>query len=65
MSQANTSYLIDTFSALGHRLSNPNEQLQQIIADEHHYNAWFTPQSVENAVKAIGAMLNERDLEKW
>jgi hypothetical protein len=65
MSQATTIFLIDAFSQLGGRLANPNEQLQQLIADEHHYNAWFTPQSVENAVKAIGGMLNKSDLEKW
>jgi len=65
MSQATTIYLIDTFSQLGERLAQPNEQLQQLIADEHHYNAWFTPQSVENAVKAIGGMLNKEDLTTW
>ncbi|MEO6522289.1 MAG: acyl-CoA reductase [Mucilaginibacter sp.] len=65
MSQATTKFLIDTFSQLGQRLATPNQQLQQLIADEHHYNAWFTPHSVENAVKAIGGMLNKEGLEKW
>lgn len=65
MSQANTLYLIDTFSELGRQLANPNESLQQLITDEHHYNAWFTPLNTLNAVKAIGKMLNRADLEKW
>ncbi|EHQ29418.1 hypothetical protein [Mucilaginibacter paludis] len=65
MSQANTLYLIDTFSELGRQLANPDESLQQVITNEHHYNAWFTPPNTLNAVKAIGRMLNREDLEKW
>lgn len=65
MSQATTINLINTFAELGRRLSNPDEQLQQLILSEQHYNAWFTPLSVANAVKAIGGMLNEKDLKKW
>ncbi|HEX3384705.1 MAG TPA: acyl-CoA reductase, partial [Mucilaginibacter sp.] len=30
-----------------------------------HYNAWFTPENVEHAVKAIGQMLNKDDLQSW
>jgi hypothetical protein len=65
MSQATILYLIDTFAELGHRLTNPNEELQQLIEDEHHYNAWFTPLSTANAVKGIGKMLNREDLTLW
>lgn len=65
MSQANTTYLTETFAQLGQRLLNPDEQLSELIASEQHYNAWFTPLNVTNAVKAIGAMLNEGDIATW
>ncbi|RKR82717.1 hypothetical protein BDD43_2902 [Mucilaginibacter gracilis] len=65
MSQATPQYLTDTFAQLGHRLSNPDDTLQQLILSEQHYNAWFTPLSVANAVKAVGGMLNKADLSKW
>lgn len=65
MSKFNINYLSDVFSTLGNELSYPNENLSAIIQDEHYYNAWFTPQSVENAVKALGKMLNKNDLLKW
>lgn len=57
--------LISTFAALGEELLNPSEQLLQIIRQERQYNAWFTPESVLQAVKAIGKMLNQADLERW
>jgi hypothetical protein len=65
MSKFTTKELITAFSKLGQQLSNPDEQLTELINTEHIYNAWFTPQSVENAVKAIGYMLNEADLVTW
>lgn len=65
MSKLNKNYLIDVFSTLGERLSFPDEQLNAIISDEYHYNAWFTPQNVKYAVKAIGEMLNRKDLTIW
>jgi hypothetical protein len=57
--------LIEIFTSLGQKLSHHDEQLSAIIAAEHNYNAWFTPQSVGEAVAAIGKMLNKADLEKW
>ncbi|MDB5137728.1 MAG: acyl-CoA reductase [Mucilaginibacter sp.] len=65
MSKFNINYLADVFSTLGGQLSYPNEELTAIIQDEHYYNAWFTPVSVENAVKALGRMLNQQDLLTW
>lgn len=65
MSKINIQSLVNTFSALGEQLSNPNEQLIDVINDELHYNAWFTPQNVEKAVKAVGASLNHNDLHTW
>lgn len=65
MSKLNKNYLIDVFSTLGTQLSYPDEQLNAIINDEYHYNAWFTPQNAGRAVTSIGKMLNKEDLTKW
>jgi len=65
MSKINIKHLIDTLSALGEELSKPNGQLTDIINDEMHYNAWFTPANVQKAVEAIGASLNRANLETW
>ncbi|MDB4924559.1 acyl-CoA reductase [Mucilaginibacter sp.] len=65
MSKFNIKELINTFSQLGQQLSAPDEELAELINNEHRYNAWFTPASVERAVKAIGQMLNEAELTTW
>jgi len=65
MSKFDINYLTDVFSTLGRQLSCPDEELSAIIEDEHYHNAWFTPASVENAVKALGQMLNKDDLSTW
>jgi hypothetical protein len=65
MSKFNKTKLINSFSELGTQLSNPNQQLSEIINDERQYNAWFTPESVFKAVKSIGEMLNHQSLTTW
>jgi hypothetical protein len=65
MSKFNKTKLINSFSQLGTQLSNPNQQLSEIINDERQYNAWFTPESVFKAVKSIGEMLNRQSLTTW
>lgn len=65
MSKFEIPYLADIFSTLGTQLSCPDDELSAIIRDEHHYNAWFTADSVEKAVKAIGRQLNKKDLLTW
>ncbi len=57
--------LAETLSALGEKLLNPSEELLQLIDRERQFNAWFTPESVLQAVQAIGKMLNYNDLERW
>ena len=59
------SNLIEVFSELGRRLINPTDELQEIIDTERQYNAWFTPENVAMAIKAIGETLNPNSLEKW
>ena len=65
MSNFNAIALADTLSALGKQLSSPDEQLTELINDELHYNAWFTPANVMKAVTSIGNSLNTADLETW
>lgn len=65
MSKFTIQELIFNFYTLSQQLSNPDENLKAVIDTEHIYNQWFTPQSVENAVKAIGKTLNETDLTEW
>jgi hypothetical protein len=65
MSKFTIDYLIDVFSTLGRQLSYPDEDLTAIIQDEHYFNAWFTPSSVEKAVRTTGDMLNSESLSTW
>jgi len=65
MSKFNIKNSINSFSALGKQLIAPDAQLMAIIEDERYHNAWFTPDSVLQAVTAIGKMLNEDDLQTW
>jgi|SRR6185312_1033151 len=65
MSKFNKAALIGAFSRLGEQLNDPDAQLLTVINNEKQYNAWFTPESVLNAVKAIGVMLNPHELAKW
>jgi hypothetical protein len=65
MSKFSTPQLINAFARLGEYLSNPDEQLSEIINSEQQYNAWFTPANVKKAVTAIGKTLNADDLSAW
>ncbi|WP_184550266.1 acyl-CoA reductase [Mucilaginibacter sp. FT3.2] len=65
MSKINIKNSINSFSSLGKQLIAPDAQLMNIIEDERYHNAWFTPESVLEAVTAIGKMLNETDLQTW
>lgn len=60
-----TKQRLTAFAKLGGVLGTPDEQLIQLINSAKQFNAWFTPESTENAVKAIAHMLNSTDLEEW
>ncbi len=60
-----TKQRLAAFAKLGGVLSAPDEQLIHLINSAKQFNAWFTPESTENAVKAIAGMLNSSDLKKW
>ena len=42
-----------------------NEPLEHCISNEYHYNAWFTPYFIRQAIQAIARMLQENDLNSW
>lgn len=65
MSKIKKNQIISAFTALGERLNNPDSALQNLIDTECHYNAWFTPESTLQAVKAIGDSLNNAALTQW
>jgi hypothetical protein len=65
MSKIIANTLINSLSDLGNYLSQPDDELTDIINNELYYNAWFTPANVHKAVVAIGQMLNEADLSTW
>ncbi|MES2110389.1 MAG: acyl-CoA reductase [Bacteroidota bacterium] len=65
MSKIDKTALIEIFSQLGARLSQPDETLSQLINTDHIYNPWFTPENVLQSVQAIGGMLNKADLTEW
>lgn len=65
MSKNYIDKIINTFSALGDILSHPDEELSNLINDQSHYNAWFTPENVRKSVIAIGKMLNREDITNW
>jgi hypothetical protein len=65
MSKYQIDKIINTFSALGDVLSHPGTELLNIISDQTHYNAWFTPENVGKAVHSIGKMLNHNELATW
>lgn len=65
MSKLAINSIVDTFSALGKRLAAPDEALMEVIETERQHNAWFTPESVLQAVKANGRMLKSNDLAQW
>ncbi len=65
MSKLTTSYLIQVFTELGSRLSQPDATLQQLVITEKNHNAWFTPESVQKAIHALTAQLTKGNLEQW
>ncbi len=50
---------------LGSFLLSQDEKLGEIIGSSPMQNPWFTPQNTRMAVRAIGKMLNQHDLESW
>jgi len=65
MSKYDINTLTVAFSKLGSLMANPNNGLNEMIGNELHYNAWFTPENVKKAVTSIGNMLNNTDLKIW
>lgn len=53
------------FTQLGQYLLSYDDDLKHLVNEAKHYNAWFTPEYTGKAIKAIGSMLNEKDIETW
>jgi hypothetical protein len=60
-----TKQRLEAFAELGRFLHKPGEKLTGLIGSAKHFNAWFTPESTTQAVKAISEMLKREDLEVW
>lgn len=60
-----TKQRLKAFAELGTILGSPDKQLTELINSAQQSNAWFTPESTANAVRAIAGTLNEAKLEKW
>lgn len=67
---------INAFARLGDILRNPDpdrfrmltveiQQLNDLIDNSHHDNAWFTPEMVRLALHATGQSLKTAKIEKW
>ena len=57
---------ISAFIRLGNRLSElEGDEKQALFQQAQNQNAWFTPQSLEQAMKGIQVLLDAQALEKW
>lgn len=57
--------LIIAFKKLSEFLAKPSEEFQNLVYSAQNNNAWFTPDEVRKAVRALKTMLNTNDLEAW
>ncbi|MEP5613916.1 MAG: acyl-CoA reductase [Cyclobacteriaceae bacterium] len=57
---------IRAFTKLGEKLTKlSNEEIEQLATKAGQSNAWFTEESVKNALEGIAFMLKEEKLRKW
>ena len=56
---------IQSFVKLGNLLTEGSPALTEIIQTAHRHNAWFTPQNIEQALKANIQLLSEERLIQW
>ena len=57
--------LIIAFNKLSNYLADPDLAFKNLIISAQQNNAWFTPEEVDRALKALHQMLNPADLEAW
>lgn len=57
--------LIIAFKKLNEFLAKPSEEFKNLVYSAQNSNAWFTPDEVRKAVRALNNMLNANDLEAW
>ena len=63
MAMLTAEKLIIAFKKLSQFLADPDEDFRGYISAARNSNAWFTPQEVDRALKALSVMLNEADLQ--
>jgi hypothetical protein len=62
----NIDQRLKAFAILGSSIKNiGQEEMQTLTLETRNENPWFTHDSVEMALKAIGELLNEDSLKKW
>ena len=57
--------LIIAFNKLSNYLADPDLAFKNLILSAQNTNAWFTPDEVQRALKALHQMLNGEDLKTW
>ncbi|MHB1178859.1 MAG: acyl-CoA reductase [Daejeonella sp.] len=60
-----TKQRLQAFARLGKIMHDRDAQLTQLISSARLFNAWFTPDGTDKAVRAISEMLCQKDLEIW
>jgi len=61
----NSEKLIIALKKLNEFLVDPDEDFKNLISSASNTNAWFNPEEVEKAVRALQQMLNPQDLDLW
>ncbi|POY37839.1 acyl-CoA reductase [Solitalea longa] len=65
MPQLSINDTIKAFAALGEYLTNPSDDLNDLINSAVYHNSWFTEEYTWEAVLSIGKSLSESNLTAW
>ncbi|MGY4384560.1 hypothetical protein ACVWYN_001586 [Pedobacter sp. UYP24] len=57
--------LIIAFNKLSTFISQPTDELDELLYNVRNSNAWFTQEEVKKALNALAEMLNSEDLKIW
>lgn len=65
MSNLSKQQVISAFNQLSAQLLNPQDELLALINQAQIHNGWFTPENVENSIKAIANSLQSKKTDVW
>lgn len=65
MSSLYPATLLSALKKMGAHLRSPEEFFAEAISRAQQHNGWFTPQETQRALRALGEMLRESDLDTW